>query len=123
MHVTAQRAKVSLANVLVQSSQFRDNPNRAPRLDRDGVGKGAAGSVDAATVQSFDRAPLSSHWMHRTSLSFKPNRVLYLSKRHRRDLMYIAWYKSTISSVGFSIFGTVIGSPTVTEQERVKKVS
>lgn len=54
--------------------------------------------------------------MWRTSLSFKPNRVLYLSKRHWRELMYIWWYRFTISSLGFSIFGTVIGSPTETEQ-------
>lgn len=54
--------------------------------------------------------------MWRTSLSFKPNRVLYLSKRHWRDLMYIWWYRFTISSLGFSIFGTVIGSPTEIEQ-------
>lgn len=54
--------------------------------------------------------------MWRTSLSFKPNRVLYLSKRHWRDLMYIWWYRFTVSSLGFSIFGTVIGSPTETEQ-------
>lgn len=30
--------------------------------------------------------------------------------------MYIWWYRFTISSLGFSIFGTVIGSPTETEQ-------
>lgn len=59
------------------------------------------------------------HWMCRTSLSFSPKRVLYLSKRLSRDLMYISWYRSTVSSVGSSIFGTVIGSPTKTERETV----
>lgn len=75
--------------------------------------RGRMGLKMLSTVQSFDRNPLSFHWMYRTSLSFRPERVLYLSKRHCRDLMYIAWYRSTISSVGSSIFGTVIGSPTM----------
>lgn len=53
-----------------------------------------------------------SQWMCRMSLSFRPKRVLYLSKRLVRELMYMAWYRSTISRGGCSIFGTVIGSPT-----------
>lgn len=58
-------------------------------------------------------SPFSAfHWMYRMSLSFKPKRVLYLSKRHWRDFMYISWYRSTASSDGASILGTVIGSPT-----------
>lgn len=63
------------------------------------------------TVQGF-KSCSSSHWTCRTSLSFRPKRVLYLSKRLSRDRRYMPWYRSTIASVGFSIFGTVIGSPT-----------
>lgn len=57
--------------------------------------------------------PSAFHWMYRISLSFRPKRVLHLSKRHCRDLMYISWYRSTTSADGASIFGTVIGSPTI----------
>lgn len=98
------------------SLQSRDNLKRAPRLDRGRVGKGGGGGVRRCYHSSeLQQRPLVFHWMHRTSLSFRPNRVLYLSKRHWRDLMYIAWYISTISSVGSSIFGTVMGSPTTTK--------
>lgn len=68
----------------------------------------------------LQRDPPSFHRICRTSLSFRPNRVLYLSKRHSRDLMYISWYRATISSVGSSILGTVIGSPTITGHEIIK---
>lgn len=77
-------------------------------------------SEDAGTIQSFTVPPPSFHRICRTSLSFRPNRVLYLSKRHSRDLMYISWYRATISSVGSSTLGTVIGSPTITGHEIIK---
>lgn len=54
-----QRAKVSLANMLVlQSLQSRDNPNQAPRLDGDGVEKGADGSEDAVNSSELRQEPL-----------------------------------------------------------------
>lgn len=109
-----QRFLEQMGSFVCRVLQSTDNPNRAPRLDGDRVGKGGrTGLKIPSQFGASTGPPLSSHWMYRTSLSFRPKRVLYLSKRHWRDLMYIPWYRSTISSVGSSIFGTVIGSPTM----------
>lgn len=40
---------------------------------------------------AIQKVPSAFHWMCRTSLSFSPNWLLYLSKRFSRALMYISW--------------------------------
>lgn len=118
--VMMQRAKVYFANVLMCRVC---SPDIIQTRHQDWTGWGSGRRRLNMLLQfrvSTGPPSQSFHWMCRTSLSFRPKRVLYFSKRHWRELMYIAWYRSTISSVGSSIFGTVIGSPTIIEQKRIK---
>ena len=107
--------KCPFTNLFVCVLSLWSEENQSRRMSVWG-GRGANGMVVANV--SFPRVTTnSSHRISRTSLSFRPKRVLYLSKRHWRDLTYIAWYWSTTSWVGASTFGTVMGSPTGENKE------